>query len=133
TVRCGSASMQTRWCRPRSICCRSACRRWWTSLQSYSPIEDHIQSRATPQLDLLPTRQQHPSQTDARADPSSDAGALPAAVGEAADSGSTACRYGNHFGVLAFGAALLDIVLPAVYLLVRFAGFNRCQPRRDSK
>ena len=62
TARCRSASTPTRWCRRRSICYRSECRRWWISLQSYSRIENEIESRAAAQVDLPPTRQQHRSQ-----------------------------------------------------------------------
>src|SRR5205814_2528154 len=109
-----------------------ACRRWWISLQSYGTIKNHIQSRAAPQLDFLPTRQQHPSQADARADAGADPCAFPASVGESADRRAAARGYGNEAGGLSLGAALLDIVLTAIDFLRRLSGLDRGEPRRDA-
>src|SRR5256885_17204925 len=98
-------------------------------LQRDGPVENHVECRALPQVDLFAPAEQYRRQADAAADARADAGALPTAVRDSADRRAAAGQDRDLFGILAVGRALLDGILVRLDLLPGVVRIHRAQVR----
>src|SRR5437899_13090478 len=99
-------------------------------LKRHRPVENDVERRALPQVDLLAPAQQHRRQSDSAADTSADTSALPAPVGDASDRSAAARQDGDLLGILAASRALLDGILVRIHSLAGVVRIHRAQVGR---
>src|SRR5258708_40151150 len=98
-------------------------------LERDGPVENHVERRALPQVDLFAPAQQDGGQANAAANTRADTCALPTAVGDSSDRRAAAGQDRDLFGILPVGRALLDDILARLYFLSGVVRIHRAQVR----